>query len=564
VYVLDAGLAPAPAGVAGEVYVGGAGVARGYLGRPALTAARFVPDPFAAAPGARLYRTGDRARRRADGALEFLGRLDAQVKLRGHRIELGEIEAALSRHPAVQACTIAVREDAGSGATAGERRLVAYVVPRAGEPAPEPRELRTFLARSLPEYMLPAAIVSLAALPLTPNGKLDRAALPAPPASTSAPADGRPAGPRDSLELQLLAIWEEVLGLPRVGVHDDFFALGGHSLLAARLFAEIQHRLGRNLPIATLFRAPTVRELAAIVREEGAGASDGWRSLVVLQRGSAASVERVPFFLIHGVGGNVLGYRDLALHLGRDQPVYALQSVGLDGDRPPYARIGDMAAHYIREMRSVQPRGPYMVGGLSFGGTVAYEIAQQLTAAGEEVSLLVMFDSFPPRRGNVRRGIARAGERMRMTVERVSYHVRQVLDLPGREKLAYVQARAAKVRRRVASRLWRRAYRRYERLAHPLPAALWRVHEANAFANREYEMIPYVGRVTLFRARERSVGETGDPTLGWSYWARGGVDVHEVPGGHLSSIQQPHVQVFAACLRQCIDLASARARSATA
>jgi acyl carrier protein len=258
--VLGAALRPVPAGVSGELCLGGRGLARGYLGRPGLTAERFVPDPFGAEPGARLYRTGDRARWRADGTLEYLGRLDHQVKIRGFRIEPGEIEAVLSRHPEVREARVLVWEDAP-----GEKRLVAYVVG-----AVEADELREHLRRSVPEYMVPAAFVVLEALPLTPNGKLDRKALPAPELVSP---EASYVAPRRPLEAALAGIWAEVLGRARVGVKENFFDLGGHSLLLVKMQARIRETLDREIPIVDLFRFPTVAALAEHLGAEMEGAA---------------------------------------------------------------------------------------------------------------------------------------------------------------------------------------------------------------------------------------------------------------------------------------------------
>ncbi|HEU4880716.1 MAG TPA: phosphopantetheine-binding protein, partial [Longimicrobium sp.] len=248
-YVLDAALKPVPVGVPGELYIGGVQVARGYLDRPGLTAERFVPDPFSTEGGARLYRTGDRARWRMDGAIEYLGRLDFQVKVRGFRIELGEIEAALRANEGVADCVVVARED-----VPGETRLVAYVVGRA-----EADALRDRLRQSLPEYMVPAAFVSLDALPLTANGKLDRKALPAPEYAADA---GRYVAPRTPVEEVLAEIWTQVLRVERVGVHDSFFDLGGHSLLIMRLLAKIQTTFDLDISIRTVFSMPTLEAMA--------------------------------------------------------------------------------------------------------------------------------------------------------------------------------------------------------------------------------------------------------------------------------------------------------------
>ncbi|HYW06823.1 MAG TPA: non-ribosomal peptide synthetase, partial [Longimicrobium sp.] len=251
-YVLDRGGRPVGVGVPGELYVGGAGVARGYLGRPGLTAERFVPDPFGAEPGARLYRTGDGVRWLDDGALEFLGRLDEQVKVRGFRIEPGEVEAVLLRHPEVAEAAVVVREDGP-----GTRRLVAYVV-GAGGVTPSIPALRSYAREHLPEYMVPAAFAALAALPLSPNGKLDRRALPAPPATHAAGA----VAPRDEVEVMVAAIWREVLGVETPGIDDNFFEVGGNSLLVARVAALLHERCGYDVRVVELFRSPTIRTLA--------------------------------------------------------------------------------------------------------------------------------------------------------------------------------------------------------------------------------------------------------------------------------------------------------------
>jgi len=258
VYVLDGAIQPVPIGVPGELYIGGAGLARGYLHRPDLTAEQFLPHPFRDQPGARLYRTGDLVRWRPDGTLEFLGRRDDQVKLRGFRVEPGEVEAALRRHPQVRDAVVVVREDA-----AGGRRLVAYVVPGPGA-APAEAALRPFLGQTLPEYMVPATVVLLDALPRTPAGKVDRQALPPPAAPPGEPASVALA-PRTPVEVALARIWADLLGLDRVGLHDDFFALGGHSLLAVRVISRIRKTFQVDLPLRTLFEAPTVEGLSLAV-----------------------------------------------------------------------------------------------------------------------------------------------------------------------------------------------------------------------------------------------------------------------------------------------------------
>jgi amino acid adenylation domain-containing protein len=374
VYLLDGGLQPVPAGVAGDLYIAGDGLARGYRGRPGLTAERFLADPFGPV-GSRMYRTGDRARFRPDGRLDFLGRGDQQVKIRGHRIELGEIEATLARHPDVTAAAALVRED-----QPGHRRLVAYVVGSADLVA-----LKEHLAACLPEPMVPQAIVKLAALPLTPNGKLDRKALPQPDLATTT---GR--GPRNVREALLCRLFAEVLGLPSVGIDDSFFALGGHSLTAARLTGRIHSMLGADITIRDLFERPTVAGL--IERLDGRPGENPLDVIIPLQ----SAGDEPPLFCIHPGYGLSWSYSGLVPHLGPNIPIYALQARNLDHDEPMPRSVTEMARDYLAQIRRVQPRGPYRLLGWSFGGLVALAIAGLLHEEGSEVSLLALLDSHLP------------------------------------------------------------------------------------------------------------------------------------------------------------------------
>ncbi|MFD7257551.1 amino acid adenylation domain-containing protein [Streptomyces sp. NPDC059874] len=378
-YVLDAALRPAGPGAAGELYLAGVQLARGYLGRPGLTSERFVADPYGP-PGARMYRTGDLARWSPDGALVYLGRTDDQVKIRGFRIELGEIEAALDRHPGVAHAAVVVRED-----TPGDKRLVAYVVP-AGAAAPGADELRGELAAELPAHMVPAGFVSLPELPLTPNGKLDRKALPAP--DLAAAVSGRaPANPREEIVCGLFA---EVLGLPRIGMDDNFFNLGGHSLLATRLVSRVRSTFGTELTIRSIFEAPTPALLDARIAE-GDRTEDPLDVVLPLRpHGSRPAV-----FCVHPAGGLGWCYAGIIKHLGQDTPVYALQARGLDGTGELPATFEEMAADYVEQIRKIQPQGPYHLLGYSSGGIAAHVIASQLEQAGEEVGLLAILDTYP-------------------------------------------------------------------------------------------------------------------------------------------------------------------------
>ena len=376
VHVLDEHCERVPVGVVGELYIGGDGVAEGYLKQPELTAERFVPDPFRA-DGARLYRTGDLGRWRRDGTLEFLGRSDDQVKIRGFRIEPGEVEAELADHPQVREVVVVARGDG-----ADERRLVAYV---AGDGL-DRAELRAYLSARVPAHLVPSAWVVLERLPLTTSGKVDRSALPE-------PSPGRATSRAvlaDEVERTVVAIFEEVLEVGSVGPGDDFFDLGGHSLLAVRLFALIEERLGPRLPLATIFDAPTVEGIAAAAR--GKGERRRWSSLVPV----ASTGARPPFFAATAGDGNSVGFAALARALPEHQPFYALQPRGLDGRARLHTSVEAMAHHYIKELRQIQEAGPYLLGGRCLGGLIAFEMARLLTGAGQEVALLGIFDSLGP------------------------------------------------------------------------------------------------------------------------------------------------------------------------
>jgi amino acid adenylation domain-containing protein len=380
--VLDAAGREVPVGMVGELAIAGDGVARGYRNDPELTARRFREDP--AVPGGRVYLTGDLVRRRPDGALEFAGRADRQVKVRGHRVEPAEVENVLRAHQEVADTAVVPFERAP-----GDLALAAYVTASTADAAPEPGALRAHVAARLPSAMVPSAWISLPELPLTVNGKLDLDALPAPGAEHLVRQSGGGA-PRSELERRVVVAFETVLEVERVGVEDDFFALGGHSLLAVSLFEELEKIAGRRLPLALVFEASTPRALAATL--EAPAEQESWGNLIALKPGGS----RLPLFTVAAGDGNVVGFGPLARHMPEDQPFYALQPTGLDGRRPLDTGIEEMAERYLRAVREVQPHGPYLLAGRCNGATVAYEMAQRLRAAGEEVPLLVALDSNPP------------------------------------------------------------------------------------------------------------------------------------------------------------------------
>jgi len=519
----------------------------GYINVPDESRKRFSKNPFRNDETDLVYFTGDRGRYRPDGSLEFLGRFDNQVKIRGVRIELGEIESVLGKHEAIREVVVMARED-----VPGDKRLVAYIVPD-GDYIPSVSELRGHLNKKLPEYMVPNAFVMLEKFPITPNGKVDRRALPA-PEYTRPELEETYVAPRTPVEQSLAEIWADVLGVERVGVNDNFFELGGHSLLAVRLFVRIRKWAGIDLPLAILFRSPTVRGLAELLDSSGATApiSGGtrseisspvqhWRSLVPIQ----PEGNRPPVFLIHAVGGNLLYYLSLLPHLRPDQPVYGLQARGVDGVLSPHSSIEEMASHYIAEIRSVQSSGPYFLGGASFGGTVVFEIAQQLTQQGEKVAFLALLDAIGP--GALGYRYSRSSVRMRLS--RVQGDIiAQQASLP-----VYLSKR---IYRYLSNRMRTLMFGLYRLTKRPIPLELretylWRSHYK---ALKRYLPHQYFDPITLFRGPAGTKWPYNEPELGWKDIARGGLRIIIIPAGHHEFVESAELGAqFAENLKEAQD-----------
>jgi amino acid adenylation domain-containing protein len=550
--LLDTHLGLSPVGVIGEIYLGGDCLARGYLRRPALTAERFIPDPLGM-PGEQFYRTGDLGRYLPDGDIQFLGRADLQVKIRGFRVEPAEVELTLAGHPLVRQTAVLALP-----AQTGEKRLVAYLVPEAGATL-QVEDLRAYLRSRLPDYMIPSAFLVMDAMPLTPSGKVDRLALAASADFSVGRLQTRAgyAPPHDKIEQQLCQIWEAVLGIDQVGIEDDFFELGGHSLLAIRLFTRIERELGQRLPLSTLFEAPTVARLAEYLRRTGPGAD--WSPLVVIQEHGS----QPPFFCVHNFGGEVINLNDLAQALGADQPFIGLQAQGLDGRVEPHATIPEMAACYVQAIRSRQPAGPYYLGGFCFGGVVAYEMACQLQAQGEQVALLALFDAYAPAR--VRHG--RLVGRLQRTVtffKNLPFWWRDFLELDEGERRVVVKRRFTRIGKATLRLLGRQAQMTPRDLigdhAHveEAPAHVQRLMELHMLALLNYAPPEYAGRVTLFRTQRIPLFTYVSPDTGWGSIVHQGVEIVITPGAHQNILRPPYVQELAKRLSQSLQQARSR------
>ncbi len=516
----------------------------GYINAGDEQRRHFVANPFRTDSQDLVYYTGDRGRYRLDGTLDILGRLDDQIKINGVRIELGEITAALLAHPAVKSAAVIARKDDQ------QYDLAAYLVKdRAAQLSVE--AVREHLADRFPAAMVPRSYVFLDKLPLNPNGKVDRRALPPPPAPAAAGAI-QSGVPHDLTEARLIEIWQRLLKVEKVGTHDDFFALGGYSMLAVRMFAQIQETFGVLLPLTSLFKKATIEHLASLIHAQIGDTP--WSSLVEMQ----PTGSKPPFYCVHGMTGDVFWFNDLLPYLDPDQPFWGLQSRGLDGIQPPLTAIEAMAAHYISELRALQPEGPYYIGGYSYGGSVAYEMACQLQRQGQEVALLAVLDHATPASG---------------------YYTYQVTPHFLRHFFHNLPYRIHDFFRRRPDQIWARIRRQFvlfnkaaDRSIHhtqaqahaaganelidqapDLPAHVQRIIEINFDAILHYQPQPYAGVLTLLRARGGRLFCTHDPKMGWGQYAKGGVDVKVIPGSHLRLFHKSHIGQLANQLQQCLD-----------
>jgi aspartate racemase len=466
----------------------------------------------------------------SDGSIEYLGRTDHQLKLRGFRIELGEIESALDAHPAVNQAVVIARE-ASNG-----KQLVAYVVQHAND-ALTTDELRGHLRKSLPDYMIPSAFVMLDQLPLTESGKVDRLQLPV-PENMHRDSSETFVAPRTPLEQLVARIWERVLNVPRVGVYDDFFALGGHSLLATKAISRMNESLQVEISLRALFESPRIADLVQIIEKTASGESFVWPTVMKIQPLGS----RRPIFFVAAPDINALGYIRLADHLGDDQPLYGLQSQKYlktttdEHGRPllefSQAVVEELASEYVRAMREVKPHGPYFLGGMCRGAHIAFEMATQLKAQGETVSLLAILDTWV----------------MENTYSYLFYfdyyfqRSKWFLKLSARQKFDFLKGKLDSSIDNIATRLRLREGRGAS--LPPVAAVYW---PDSSFVPHTYD-----GRITVFRVAHQPATRILSHTLGWESRSTGGVDVEIVPGGHHTMLRQPHVEVLASRLSEIL------------
>jgi thioesterase domain-containing protein/acyl carrier protein len=534
-------------GEAGEIVLRTPFRSLGYINASEESQKCFVKNPFRNDDSDLLYYTGDRGRYLPDGSLEILGRLDDQIKLRGVRIEPGEIQSVLKQSPYIQDALVIARMDKSR-----EKYLVAYVVVDKERPPPD-NEIRHLLRRKLPAYMIPSFIVKLNYFSLTPNGKIDTRALPEPDMSRHE-EDIKFIAPRNDIERKLAEIWKRVLGIETVGIRDNFYDLGGDSFLALRAFSHIRRTFNKSFPLVVLFRSPTIEQLADAIKKE-----EELRSLsplmLVLQEGGS----KRPIFCIHGCLGGVLGYRPLAIHLGEEQPVYGIRAQGIYGEALPHKKHAEMVCCYAEEIQAVQPEGPYILASGGVGGWIAMEVARKLIERGQEVELLFLFDVRYHRADGQtvlapdRYDQSDPAPEMDFVLSRraVGWYAQRFSQYLKNIKL--IRTPGLFVKRLCRNLLWKPFAYSFipghvkfirDRIDYARP-----VMGLHSFANQKYVPKPYPGRIIYFLSRERREFFNKD----WYELARGGIDIHEMPGEHVAMLGELYVHLVAEKVRYYLE-----------
>ncbi len=535
IHILDASRQPVPKGESGEIYIGGICVGRGYIKRDDLNKISFLPDPFDPTPGARIYKTGDLGRELPDGRIEYLGRKDEQVKIRGYRIELKEIEEAIREYRGVQAVSVQAME-----VSSGDQRLVAFIQ---SEPPVEADRMKEFLRKTLPYYMVPSEYVAIKELPINANGKVDRAALkalrptPVTESRTIVP-------PKNATEIALKECWEKVLKISPISTTDDFFELGGHSFIAAKLFTEVQKKLGTKIPLSMLIEHPTIEMLARCISEQKS--TQEWPGIVTIR----SAGKRTPLFIAHGLGGSLLLFLDLIEKLGPDQPVYGLQIAPGMVENKEQLSIPKLASIYVDQMRAVNPTGPYHLAGHSLGAIIAYEIATQLAQMGEEVGLLALFDwdLYTPFSPEPLVAIASMPDARPSFKDTVKFGLNRVATLVPR---IFASGRNERIYRKYLYEKIRVQYlllKHFPILGRSFPN-LFGDDVYVALSTNHYDPQPFPGDAVVLMAADQ-IRPVRDFGSGWTQVVQGNCEVLQMPGTHQSMFKSPNVELLAQELRQ--------------
>jgi amino acid adenylation domain-containing protein len=540
VYILDEALNKLKDGSTGEIFIAGDGVGKGYLNRDDLTADRFINDPFSESAETKMYRTGDLGKIRENGDIQCLGRIDHQVKVRGYRIELEEIEHALIKQNGVKEAVVIARED-----TPGDPRLVGYVVLIDKE---NQTDLKTSitdwqqgLLAVLPEYMVPDDFVLMDAIPITPNGKIDRKALPKPDYNIIT-RQGEYVAPRTDIEMQVSKIWQELMGREKISIFDNFFEIGGRSLVAVQIMARIEKLTGKRLPLATLFEHSTIEKLS--LRLDVDTKSITWQSLVPIKPKGT----KMPLYIVHGAGLNVLLFNALAMNMDEEQPVYGLQAKGLNGIDEPLDIMEEIAANYNAEIIAQNPDGPYALAGYSLGGTIAYEMARQLMEMGKDVKMLALFDTYAKQTDIYDPFVKRIINRIWLFIMKLLYSFVLFAEDPKRT----IEYKSLILKRKIIRLYWR-LFKGKEEKQEGFFAYDNEIDEASAKAKRNYFQKPINITVDLFKAKKKTFYMADFKYLGWREFALKGVNVHEIPGEHNTIFAPPNDKEFAVVLQQCLD-----------
>jgi amino acid adenylation domain-containing protein len=528
VYILNAHKQPVPIGIIGELYIAGIGVARGYINQPDLTTERFIADPFNKDQNRRLYKTGDLGRWREDGNIEFIGRIDSQVKLRGFRIELGEIETVLCEHPTVaQAAVVTVKG-------ANHKRLVAYVVSSENQTVSMP-QLQEYLRDKLPQYMVPSLLVTLDTFPLTPNGKLDRRALPELEEEALRATVGY-VGPKTPVQVSLSQLWQEILKCDSVGIYDNFFDLGGHSLLAFQLISRLRDIFKVDLPFRVLLENPDISSLSEFI-EHPSNRQESTSLVTIRAEGS-----QQPLFCVHPLGGTVGSYALMASHLAPQQPLYAFQAVGLEHNDKVYTHIEEMASVYIKTLIQVHKQEPYHLAGWSFGGLVAFEMAKQLYESGHEVGSLILIDTSPP----TSLDITEHQEDWILLQDMLAMGIVQDEILKGLEELYKEYSLENLLYMAFQKKLIRQGFE-FEQVRRFL-----HISRNNLRAALMYHPVPYNGCITLIQADETPLNVRRERLDVWEQFVTLGIDRLYVHGNHYTMMTQPNIQELAKTIQNCL------------